>query len=177
MVGDWKSLLSNLGGTGPCPTGDGGGGGAGGVAAAIALVDGVDSSAPADVEGKKELADVHRGSLVTGELHETATSGAEDVATVVDETVADADAAAGADKAEASACLALFLAAALVCQPHEHEVGLPAVKNDPRWHRLIAAIAANTSLLEGFWPLPVNTGFPSARSISCSEYWPTPRKW
>ena len=115
---------------------------------------------------------MYRGSLVAGELHETATSGVEDIATVVDETIADAT--AGADKAEASACLALFLAAALVCQPHEHEVGLPALKNDPRWHRLIAAITANTSLLEGFWPLPANTGFPSARSISCSEYWPTP---
>ena len=101
-----------------------------GVASAVALVDGVDSSAPADMEGKEELADVHRGSLVAGELHETATSGVEDVATVIDKTVTDANTAAGADEAEASTCLALFLAAVLVCQLYKHELGLPTVKND-----------------------------------------------
>ena len=68
---------------------------------------------------------MYRGSLVAGELHETATSGVEDIATVVNETIADADATTDADKAEASACLALFLAAALVCQPHEHESACP----------------------------------------------------
>ena len=67
----------------------------------------------------------------------------------------------GVDDAEASDC---------ACH------GLPAedVKKDPCRHLLIAAIAAKTSLLDGFWPLPVNTGLPSARSINCSAYCPIP---
>ncbi len=37
--------------------------------------------------------------------------------------------------------------------------------------------AAWTSLFEGFCPLPLNTGFPSAQSISFSAYICRPRKW
>ena len=80
----------------------------------------------------------------------------------------------GADVA--CACLARFLAAAFVCQPHEHGLFADDLKKTPCWHFLIAAIAAKTSLFDGFWPLPVNTGLPSAKSISCSAYCPIPRK-
>ena len=68
---------------------------------------------------------------------------AEETATV---GVDDVDAAEASDRA----CLARFLAAAFVCQPHEHEPDLSAEKNDPCRHFLIKAIAAKTSLLEGF---------------------------
>ena len=164
MVGDWKSLLSNLGGTGPDPT-------LGGSAEMFALL--VDASE--DTEGELEPGE---GSLDAGTLEEeTATVGVDDVdaaeetATVgvdavdaAEETatvgVDDVDAAEetatvgvdDVDAAEASdrACLARFLAAAFVCQPHEHEPDLSAEKNDPYRHFLIEAIAAKTSLLEGF---------------------------
>ena len=72
------------------------------------------------------------------------------------------------------ACLARFLAAALVCQPHEHGLFAEGWKNAPSRHFLIAAIAANTSRFDGFCPLPMNAGCPSARSISCSAYFPRP---
>ena len=85
---------------------------------------------------------------------------------------------AGADEVECDcACLAHFLAAALVCQPHEHGLFTEGWKNDPCRHFFIAAIASRTSLFDGLWPLPLNAGRPSARSISCSEYCPMPRKW
>ena len=85
----------------------------------------------------------------------------------------------GVDEAEASdcACLPCFLAAALVCHPHEHGLTMDGLKKDPCLHLLIEAIAAKTSLLEGFWPLPVNAGRPSARSINLSAYCPMPWKW
>ena len=63
------------------------------------------------------------------------------------------------------ACLARFLAAAFVCQPHVHGL-LTGEKKDPCRHFCIAAIAAKTSLLDGFWPLPLKTDRPSARSMS-----------
>ena len=82
----------------------------------------------------------------------------------VEEVVAEKMGVGEADEAEASdcACLARFLAAALVCQPHEHGLLTEGVRKDPCWHFLIAAIAAKTSLFDGFWPLPVNMGLPSA---------------
>ena len=94
-------------------------------------------------------------------------------------TLADETAGVSTDEAEAPdcACLACFLAAAFVCHPHVHGLFAEDSKNDPCRHLLIDAIAANTSLLDGFWPLPVNAGRPSARSINCSAYFPTPRKW
>ena len=89
-----------------------------------------------------------------------------------------------ADDEAARACCSLdcFLAAALVCQPHEHRCSfrLSEEKNDPFWracwHLLMDAMAATTSLLEGFWPLPVKAGRPSARSMSWSAYCLIPRK-
>ena len=167
MVGDWKSLLFNLGGTGPDPT-------LGGSAEAVVLL--VDAAVleevvcvagSTDTERELEPGDVQEGSPVAGALEdETATP-----------TV-------GVDEVEACdcawlACLACSLLAALVCQPHEQGLGLSAetLKNDPCRHLLIEAIAAKTSLLDGFWPLPVNTRCPSARSINCSAYSPTPWKW
>ena len=74
------------------------------------------------------------------------------------------------------ACLACFLAAAFVCQPHEHGLFAEGLKREPCRHFLIEAIAAKTSLFDGFWPLPVNAGCPSARSINCSAYCLVPRK-
>ena len=73
-----------------------------------------------------------------------------------------------ADEAERSdcACLAHFLAAALVCLPHEHGLLTEGVKNDPCRHFLIGAITAKMSLFDGFWPLPLNTGCLSARFMS-----------
>ena len=55
----------------------------------------------------------------------------------------------GLDEAEASncACLACFLAAALVCQPHKHDLFSERLKKDPCRHFLIEAIAAKTSLM------------------------------
>lgn len=96
--------------------------------------------------------DVQEGSLVGGAFGETAT--------------------VGVDDAEASdcACLARFLAAALVCQPHVHGSPTEDVKKDLCLHFLIAAIAAKTSLLDGFWPLPVNTGLPSASARRTVRY-------
>ena len=76
----------------------------------------------------------------------------------------------------ACACLACFLAAAFVCQPHEHGLFADDLKKKPCQHFLIAAIATKTSLFDGFWLLPVNTSLPSAKSISCSAYCPIPRK-
>ena len=64
------------------------------------------------------------------------------------------------------ACLARLLVAAFVCQPHEHALFAERWKNDPCLHLFIEAIAAKTSLLDGFWPLPANAGRPSARSIN-----------
>ena len=87
-----------------------------------------------------------------------------------------------ADELCATCSLDCFLAAALVCQPQEHGCSfrLSEEKNDPFWracwHFLMAAMAASTSLLEGFWPLPVKAGRPSARSMSFSAYCPIPRK-
>ena len=163
IVGDWKSLLSNFGGTGPDPT-------LGWSAEEVVLLvdavvleeeEGGWGGGATETEEELEGGDVEEGSTVAGVTFDTATP------------------AEGLDDAEASdcACLARFLAAAFVCQPHKH--GLPAGdwKKDPCRHLLIEAIAAKTSLFEGFWPLPVNAGFPSARSINCSAYCPTPRKW
>ena len=97
----------------------------------------------------------------------------------VEEVVAEKVGVGEADEAEASdcACLARFLAAAnLACQPHEHGLLTEGVKKDTCRHFLIAAITAKTSSFDGFWPLPENTGLPSARSMSCSAYCPMPRK-
>ena len=168
IVGDWKSLLSNFGGTGPDPTMGWS------VEGVVLLVDAAvleeeeGGERATETEGELEGGDVEEGSTVAGVLEA-------EIATFEDES-----AAVGVDEEEAPncACLACFLAAAFVCQLHEH--GLAAaegVKNDPCRHFLIAAIAAKTSLFDGFWPLPVNTGLPSARSINCSPYRPTPRKW
>ena len=96
----------------------------------------------------------------------------------MEELVAEKVGVGEPDEAKASdcACLARFLAAALACQPHEHGLLTEGVKKDPCRHFLIAAIAAKMSLFDGFWPLPENTGLPSARSMSCSAYCPMPRK-
>ena len=157
MVGAWKSHLSNFGGTGPDPTM----GGAAEAVVVLLLVDaavleeaGSGVTGSTDTEGELEP----EGSPVAGVLG--------DKTTFVDE-------------AEASdcACLACFLAAAFVCQPHEHGLTTDGLKKDPCLHLLMEAIAAKTSLLEGFWPLPVNAGRPSARSINLSAYCPMPWKW
>ena len=135
-----------------------------------------------DVDAAEETATVGVDDVDAAE--ETATVGVDDVDAAEETATVDVDAAeetttVGVDAAEASdrACLARFLAAAFVCQPHEHEPDLSAEKNDPCRHFLIEAIAAKTSLLEGVWPLPLKAGRPSARSINCSAYCPTPRKW
>ena len=119
-----------------------------------------------ETEEELEGGDIEEGSTVAGVEAETA-------------TLADETATVDLGKAEAPdcACLARFLAAAFVCQPHEHGLLAEDWKKDPCRHLLIDAIAAKTSLFEGFWPLPVNAGRPSARSISCSAYCRTPRKW
>ena len=214
IVGDWKSLLSNLGGTGPDPT-------LGRSAEAVMLpvdevvvlpvdevvvlpvdevvvlpvdemvvlpvdevvvlpvdevvVLPVDAAVLEEVEGLTGSADtegelepgVQEGSLVAGVVGDK-------TATLPDET-----GMVGADKSEALDCafLACFLAAALVCHPHEHGLFAVVLKKDPCRHFSIEVIAAQTSLLDGFLPLPVNTGRPSARSINCSAYCPMPRKW
>ena len=202
MVGDWKSLLSNLGGTGPDPAlgrcaeavmllvdaavlGGTGPAPALGISAeaVVLLVDAavleeVDrATGSADTEGELEPYGMQEGSPVAGALDdETATVSVDKAEALDDET-----ATIGVDEAEAPgcACLACFLlAAAFVCHPHEHGLDLSAErKNDPCRHFLIEAIAAKTSLLDGFWPLPVNAGRPSARSINRSAYCPMPRKW
>ena len=73
------------------------------------------------------------------------------------------------DEVEVPNCLAFFLAAALVCQPHEHGLFTAGMKKDPCWQLLIELIAAKTSLFDGFWPLPVNTGRP-CNGLSCWAY-------
>ena len=130
MVGDRKSLLSNLGGTGLLVD-----------AAVLEEVERVTGST--DTEGELEPGDVQEGSSVAGALEDK-------TATLEDET-----ATVGVDEAEASdcACLVCFLAAALVCQPHEHGLSAEGLKKDPCRHFLIEAIAAKTSLLDSFWPL------------------------
>ena len=156
-------------------------------------------------EGKLKPGDVQEGSPVAGAFEDKTATLEDETATLEDETATfedktatledetatledetatleDETATVGVDEAEASdcACLACFLlAAALVCQPHEHGLGLSAecLKKDPCRHFLIEAIAAKTSLLDGFWPLPVNMRRPSARSINSSAYCPMPRKW
>jgi hypothetical protein len=97
---------------------------------------------------------------------------------LVDAVVLEEAVERGRDEAEASdcACLAFFLAAAFVCQPHEHGLFAEGLKKEPCWHFLIEAIAVETSLFDGVWPLPVNAGRPSARSINCSAYCTMPRK-
>ena len=120
IVGDWKSLLSNFGGTGPDPT-------LGWSAEEVVLlVDAVvleeeeGGGEATETEGELEGGDVEEGSMVAGVTFDTATP-AEETAMV------------GLDDAEASdcACLAFFLAAALVCQPHEHGLVAEGAKNDP----------------------------------------------
>ena len=182
IVGDWKLLLSNLGGTGPDPT-------LGRSAEAVVLpvdeavvlpvdevvVLPVDAAVLEEVEGLTGSADtegelepgVQEGSLVAGVVEDKTTTLPDETGTV------------GADESEALDCafLACFLAAALVCHPHEHGLFAVVLKEDPCRHFSIEVIAAETSLLDGFLPLPVNTGRPSARSINCSAYCPMPRKW
>lgn len=203
MVGDWKSLLSNLGGTGPDPTlgwsfeevvllVD---------AAVLRKVEGREDAVPTG--GKLERGDVEAGSAVVGVLDaepaavveakvaeaELATVEVElaivvveaELVVVVEAEIAaveEESAAIDLDEEEAPncACLALFLAAAFLCQPQEHVFSVGFSKKVPFWHFLIAAIAALTSLLDGIWPLPVNAGLPSARSINCSAYRSTPPK-
>ena len=75
--------------------------------------------------------------------------------------------------AEASdcACLAYFLAAALVCQPHEHGLFSTGLNKDPCLHFLI-----EDCFVRRFLALPANAGRPSAKSINCSAYCPMPWK-
>ena len=118
IVGDWKSLLSNFGGTGPDPT-------LGRSAEAVVLhmdaavveVEGVTGST--DTEGELEPGDVQEGSPVAG--------ASEDKTATLETTMV------GMDEAEASdcACLTCFLVAALVCQPHEHGLSAEGVKKIP----------------------------------------------
>ena len=160
MVGDWKSLLSNFGSTGPVPTMD------------RSLL----------VEGWRVGEGLENAAVGRGEGERLAAEAA------VDEVVAAGGTGGGGElMVEAAgaieederdwACLARFLTAALVCQPHEHGLFAEGWKNFPCRHFLIAAIAANASRFDGFCPLPSNVGRPSARSISCSAYCPRPRKW
>ena len=107
----------------------------------------------ADTGGETETSDVEEGSPVAGALEAK-------IATLED-----------VDGENASDCafLACFLAAAFVCQPHEHCLFVEGEKNDPCRHFW-------TSLFEGFCPLPVRAGRSSARSISCSAYCSIPQK-
>ena len=225
MVGDWKSLLLNFGGTGPVPTL---GWSARAVVQLIELVEG-----PAEREGDELLVGAvmlevivlvegpaeRGGELLVGavmlevivlvegpaerggELLEVivlvegpAKRGGELLEVIV---LVEGPAKRGGELLEVivlvegpaeregdellvgldCACLACFLAAALVCQPHEHGLTSEGLKKDPCWHFFMEAIAATTSLLVGFWPLPANTGRPSARSINLLAYCPMPRKW
>lgn len=75
------------------------------------------------------------------------------------------------------ACIAVLLVATLVCHLHEHGLLPDRLKSNPGRHFLIDVITAKTSLLDGFWPLPVNTGRPSAKSISWLAYWRMPLEW
>lgn len=136
IVGDWKSLLSNLGGTGPDPTSTGGGstllvdagdesvigveaGGESVIGAECVLeVHGREVGAgglSTDVEEWLELDAAREGSVIAS--NETATLREEDGAVAPD-----------------TDCLSRFLAAALVCQPHTQ--GLPAdgEKKEPCRH-------------------------------------------
>ena len=117
-------------------------------------------------------------AAVEEDVVEMVTGGTEGERELLAEAAVAEKVGVGAGEAEAfdCACLARFLAAAFVCQPHEHGLLTERVKKDPCWHLLIAAIAAKTSLFDGFWPLPVNTGRPSAKSMSCSAYLPIPQK-
>ena len=96
-----------------------------------------------------------------------------EVLAVVEETDEEAE----DDLSAAASCHNFcFLSAAFVCQPHEQGRSFPrpsVVKNDPLmrafWHFLIDAIAARTSLFDGFWPLPRKVSVqPIARSMSLS---------
>lgn len=70
---------------------------------------------------------------------------------LVGSTEREGEEVVGLDEAEVSNC-ACFLADALVCQPHEHGLFSERLKKDPCRHFLIEAIAAKTSLFDGFWP-------------------------
>ena len=101
MVGDWMSLLLNVGGTGPDPT----------LGETAAGVDAAVLEEVATKDTKEELGSgAQEGSLVASP---------DDIATV------------GGIEAEASDCavLACFLAAALVCHPHEHGLLADGAKN------------------------------------------------
>ena len=117
IVGDWKSLLSNLGGTGPDPT-------IGRSAEAVVLQ--VDAAVLEEVEGLTGSADTE-GELEPG-VQEVAGAVEDKTATLPDET-----GTVGADKSEALNCafLACFLAAALVCHPHEYGLSVEDLKKDP----------------------------------------------
>ena len=125
IVGDWKSLLSNLGGTGPDPT-------IGRSAEVVVLhvdevvVLHVDAVVLEEVEGLTGSADTE-GELEPG-VQEVAGAVEDKTATLPDET-----GTVGADKSEALNCafLACFLAAALVCHPHEYSMSVEDLKKDP----------------------------------------------
>ena len=191
MVGDWKSLLSNFGGTGPVPTMDrslleeGWGVGEGLEDAAVGRGEGERLAAEAAVDevvaaggtgGEGELMVEAAGAPVAGGIGGEGVGGTEGEGLLVEAEVSERAGAIEEDERD-WACLTRFLAAALVCQPHEHGLFAEGWKNAPCRHFLIAAIAANASRFDGFCPLPVNAGRPSARSINCSAYCPRPRKW
>ena len=200
MVGDWKSLLSNFGGTGPVPTTDrsllregvvgilvigsvGEGLENAAVAVAVKGMEGERLAAEAVVvaggPGREgELMEEAAGAPVAGGTEGEGIGWTEGEGLLVDPEAEVSERAGAIEEDERDwACLTRFLAAALVCQPHEHGLFAEGWKNFPCRHFLIAAIAANASRFNGFCPLPSNAGRPSARSISCSAYCPRPRKW
>ena len=137
IVGDWKSLLSNLGGTGPDPTSTGGG--------STLLVDAEDESVIGVEAGDESvigaecvLKEVHGREVGAGGLSadvedwlglDAAPEGSL-IASNETATLREEDGAVAPD----TDCLSRFLAAALMCQPHAQ--GLPAdgEKKEPCRH-------------------------------------------
>lgn len=123
MEGDWKSLLLNLGGTGPDP-------GKTDAGVVVLLVE-LEDVREAEMEEVETGSEGREGELEPGNVQE----GSPTVAGALADEIATLDVAAVAvDEAEAAAdcaCLVRFLAAAFVCHPHEHDLSAEEVKNDP----------------------------------------------
>ena len=159
MVGDWKSLLLNFGGTGPVPTMDrslleeGWGVGEGLEDAAVGRGEGERLAAEAAVDevvaaggtgGEGELMVEAAGAPVAGGTGGEGVGGTEEEGPLVEAEVSERAGVIEEDERD-WACLACFLAAALVCQLHEHGLFAEGWKNAPCRHFSIAAIAANAS--------------------------------
>ena len=140
MVGDWKSLLSNFGGTGPVPTtgrslleegvvgilvigGVGEGLEDAAVAVAVKGMEGERLAAEAVVVaggtgGEGELMEEAAGAPVAGGTEGEGVGWTEGEGLLAEAEVLERAGAIEEDERDC-ACLARFLAAAFVCQPHE----------------------------------------------------------